>query len=97
MNDSFKFLQEWFLSNCDYDWEHGASIKITTLDNPGWAVDIELEDTIWENKPFKPLQRNMESDDDWATCFVEDKKFKGRGGPLNLEEILRIFKRFIES
>ncbi|MDQ7778906.1 MAG: Imm53 family immunity protein, partial [Planctomycetota bacterium] len=45
-------LQKWFAGHCNGDWEHGAGITITTLDNPGWGVDISLEGTELENKPF---------------------------------------------
>lgn len=39
------WLSEWYKSNCDGDWEHYYGIKIDTIDNPGWKVDIDLVDT----------------------------------------------------
>lgn len=38
--DVFQWLQEWYIQNCDGDWEHCYGIKIGTLDNPGWSIDI---------------------------------------------------------
>lgn len=40
--DVFTWLQDWYIQNCDGDWEHCYGIKIETLDNPGWCIDIDL-------------------------------------------------------
>jgi hypothetical protein len=38
-------LQHWFIANCNGDWEHQSGIAISTLDNPGWSIDIDVEGT----------------------------------------------------
>ena len=38
--DALNWINGWFQSNCDGDWEHGFGITIETLDNPGWCVKI---------------------------------------------------------
>ncbi|MDO7908781.1 Imm53 family immunity protein [Paenibacillus sp. JX-17] len=38
-----KWLQEWYASQCDGDWEHSNGIKITSIDNPGWYVEINID------------------------------------------------------
>ena len=43
--DILCWLQNWYHSNCDGGWEHLYGVKIDTLDNPGWSVAIDLEDT----------------------------------------------------
>ena len=35
---------DWYLSQCNGDWEHAYGVKIDTLDNPGWT--LEVEDTV---------------------------------------------------
>jgi len=35
MQNLLQFLQEWYLEQCNGDWEHEFGIKIETLDNPG--------------------------------------------------------------
>ena len=50
--DAIKWLQEWYKSNCDGDWEHLFGVQITTLDNPGWLIEIDLTDTDEEEKDF---------------------------------------------
>ncbi len=57
-------LQNWYASNCDGDWEHSFGIRIETLDNPGWLVTIDLEDTRLEQAS---LTHDFDhSDTDWA-------------------------------
>ncbi|MCY9670815.1 immunity 53 family protein [Paenibacillus alginolyticus] len=86
-----KWLEDWFNQNCDGDWEHCEGIRIATLDNPGWFIQISLIDTDIEGKYFKPLKIER-SDFDWIHCNVEDGIFKGFGGVRNLEEILDVFR-----
>jgi hypothetical protein len=82
-------LQQWYRSQCNGDWEHSYGIKIDTLDNPGWSVTIELTDTDLADRSFIEVQRPHEID--WIHCRVRDRKFEGHGGPLMLDEVLRIF------
>lgn len=41
-----RFLQDWYLSQCDGDWEHQLGIDIGTIDNPGWTVKVSLSDYL---------------------------------------------------
>jgi hypothetical protein len=93
--DVIEKLQEWYFSNCDGDWEHSYGIRITTVDNPGWGVDINLSETRLEEKAFEKIKiRRAETD--WVLCFVDNGFFKGRGGSKNLKEILEIFCNWAE-
>ena len=90
------WLEEWYKSNCDGEWEHLFGVRIDTLDNPGWSITIDLEDTTSESKDFKMI-RFDNGDDDWMFCRVENNAFKGSGDPNKLNQILGIFKKWIES
>lgn len=94
--NTLKWLQQWYFDNCDSDWQHDYGISITTIDNPGWHVCINLKETTVEKKIF---QTNIieRSDDDWIDCNVNNSEFNGYGGPFNLEEILIIFFNWITS
>lgn len=83
-------LQSFFEENCNGDWEHFYTIRISTLDNPGWSVFISLTDTKVQDNAFDSIE-NYRSDEDWTFCKVEENTFKGYGGVANLEEILSIF------
>ena len=87
---ALEWIQQWYAENCDGDWEHSYGVSITTLDNPGWSVTINLEGTDLEDKPFVNISIDK-SKDDWIRCKVKDTKFFGDGGPRNLTEMLQIF------
>jgi hypothetical protein len=88
------FLQKWYHQYCNGDWEHSFGIKIDTLDNPGWAVDIDLTGTDLEDKEFETV-RTEKGGYDWLYCSVENNVFTGRGGPDNLKDILIVFFKWI--
>lgn len=94
-NNPFIWLQNWYTSQCNEEWEHRYGIDIKTLDNPGWLVIIDLAKTEVENCPFDQVSIKR-SDKDWIDCFVKDKKFQGAGGSCNLLEILTIFQDWVE-
>ena len=94
--ENIALLQNWYLSQCNEDWELSYQIKIETLDNPGWIVRIDLTDTGLNGRPFEPTYYGVhdkaeESGDEWLDCKVEMNQFIGAGGPLKLDEILGVF------
>ena len=91
--DVFKWLQEWYMQNCDGDWEHCYGIKIGTLDNPGWYIDIDLTDTNLEDEVFETTSLER-SENDWVYCQIENNIYKGHGGTANLNEIVEIFRNW---
>ena len=95
-NDLFIWLQNWYQSQCDDEWEHAYGIEIQTLDNPGWLIHINLVGTELENCSFAPITINR-SNIDWIECLSKNRQFQGAGGALNLLEIITIFKSWIES
>jgi elongation factor P hydroxylase len=94
--DIFNWLNEWYKSNCNGDWEHGYGIKIETLDNPGWWVRIDLNDTELENKDFEKIAINSDGAD-WMFCRVENNVFSSSGDPNKLIKILEVFKTWAEK
>jgi hypothetical protein len=90
------WLQRWYKSQCNGDWEHQRGIQIGTLDNPGWRLSIDVHKTVMENRPFQQVkaQRN---EDDWIHCWIEGTKFHAAGGPLNLSEAIATFRAWVEE
>ena len=84
-------LQEWYSSQCNGDWEHSYGVSLTTLDNPGWRLKLDLSGTPLAGQPFTEIKRDYEHPTDWLTCFVRDGQFQGACGPHRLEEMLGIF------
>ena len=97
MTDStLDFLMRWFAAHCDGDWEHDLGIRIETLDNPGWALDVRIEDT-----ELSGLVTDWHRTDDSATEWVHWRStgmaFEARCGPQDLGRALAAFQSFVES
>lgn len=90
VRDPLGDLQAWYLAHCDGDWEHSNGVSISTLDNPGWRVEIALSETDLERRPFDRLEDNRTADD-WIVCWKDQASFRCACGPLNLAEALTIF------
>ncbi|MCE0556156.1 immunity 53 family protein [Motilimonas sp. E26] len=85
----------WYASNCDEDWEHSFGVKIYTLDNPGWSIEVDIAETKLSSKRFDETAIDR-SESDWIYCIVPDGVFKGAGGVSNLEELIQVFLNWAE-
>lgn len=94
--DLLNWLQDWYTSQCDGDWEHQNGVKIDTLDNPGWKLEIDVFETEWADKPFEAIEIER-SESDWVQCALIDTKFDAAGGSRNLKEMIQIFRTWIET
>ena len=90
------WIQDWFKSNCDGDWEKGEGIQITTLDNPGWEVEIDISNTSVANLNLRPIH-NQKGAQDWYGVKIENQKFIAAGDAGKLEFLLGLFKEMIET
>ena len=94
--DVLAWLQRWYARHCDGDWEHSFGIDITTLDNPGWRVRINLAGTALEDQPFAPVTRET-SEHEWLNCRVQEKVFECACGAYQLGAILEVFRAWAGS
>jgi Immunity protein 53 len=90
-------LQDWYSSMCNGDLEHTYGIFISNIDNPGWALKVELKDTYLYDVPFTELKIQREVEDDWVICKVEGNNFQGYGGSRNLGELISVFLDWAEG
>lgn len=95
--DLLRWLQAWYANQCDGDWEHQQGIQLETLDNPGWTLRVDLAGTALWNRPFARVQRGDIDSGDWAWCGVRAFRFEGSCGPLNLGELLGMFRAWAEG
>ena len=87
-------LEEWYRDQCDGIWEHGSGIHISTLDNPGWTVKINVRGTSSESLPFDEV--NIDNgENDWLRCSMRDGAFWGAGDPSKLPSMLEHFLRYV--
>jgi hypothetical protein len=87
-----KFV-EWYSEQCDGEWEHGSGIDLTTVDNPGWMLKVNLRGTALEAEQFEPVNL-IKSETDWLNCRKKETEFVGAGDPSKLATILEHFLRF---
>jgi hypothetical protein len=99
MEDLLLRLQRWYATQCDSDWEHRFGVRIDTLDNPGWQVRIDLEQTILEGRAFEPIEHGVEkeSSNDWHRVWIENGKFQAAGDPSKLAFFLKTFLDWAEA
>ncbi len=91
-------LQQWYLSNCNGDWEHSCGVEIGTLDNPGWQVKISLAGTALESKSFVEVDHRHAQDPYlWYRCWREENVWHAAGGPEQLVPILEIFLDWVRG
>ena len=83
-------LQQWYLAQCDGEWEHDSGIDIGTLDNPGWRVRVNLVGTNLQGRGFDRVTLER-SETDWIRAWVEEGSWQAACGPLNLDEALGVF------
>lgn len=88
-------LQNWYKNQCDNDWEHEYGVRIYTVDNPGWCVEIDLVDTPWEDISLS-YELFENSEDDWYGYSVENSIFKAVGDSSKLEIIIKLFLNIIK-
>jgi|26BtaG_2_1085354.scaffolds.fasta_scaffold02406_2 methionyl-tRNA synthetase len=95
-NNLLEWLDEWYESNCDGDWEHYYGIKIVTLDNPGWDVTIDLESTNVDLTELKwyLIEFNSEA---WVGFEIKKDVFRCSSIPNNLKLVIFIFKTLVEK
>lgn len=89
-----EFLMAWYGSCCNGEWEHSFGVRIETLDNPGWALDVDLTETPFEDR-LLPRSLEERSEDDWIAVEASGGRFRARGGVQNLVDLMLAFRHFI--
>ena len=90
------FLTKWFDAHCNGEWEHDLGVRIESLDNPGWALDVRIEDTNLEGA-VSDWQRDEKSEHAWLHWRSTGLMFEARCGPRDLARALAAFEDFASS
>jgi hypothetical protein len=91
MKSTLERISNWFKTQSNGDWEHQSGIAISTLDNPGWSLKIDIVGTVLEHKAFDLISDRMDDENEWLRCWKEDGVFRGVCGPTRLEDVLEHF------
>jgi hypothetical protein len=95
-SEAFAWLERFYLSYCDGDWEHDFRCRIQTQSEPGWYFEFNLTGTDLEDRGLTRLEDHSGALKN-ITLRVEDKKFIGSCGPKQLLVLISYFRDFTEG
>jgi hypothetical protein len=83
-SDPVVAISTWYYDHCNGDWEHEYGVRISTLDNPGWCIEIDLQGTELEGKR---ISRSVVSgaSDSWLEYWSDGKTLGVACGPKALK------------
>jgi hypothetical protein len=89
-------LNNWYLAQCDGQWENDHGLTLESCDNPGWWLKVDLKETELEMKSFSEVSEGVGGDghptqSSWIHCYVRGDKFNGSGDPARLNQIISVF------
>ncbi len=93
MSAPLDHLVSWYVEHCDGEWEHSYGVALDTIDNPGWSLRVDLQETRLEGVAME-RERVDRSEDDWVHAWSDGAAFHAAGGPKNLYEIVAAFAQF---
>lgn len=88
------WLEEFYLSCCDEDWEFSFGYNIITVKG-GWLVTLSVEELYYEDTPFEKV--TIEEEGGVVECYKLDSQFIIRAHPCGLITGIKVFKDWIES
>lgn len=94
--DVLVLLQRWYSEQCDGDWEHSYGVRIDTLDNPGWILTVDLDETELSGLNIERVVVDR-SDTDWVQYEASGGRFVACGGPFNLSELILQFLSVVNT
>lgn len=96
MPNNLEWLEDWYQRQCDGAWEHNEGIHLESLCRPGWRLTISLEGTSAQG--IAPNRMNFDSTDgEWIDCTLTEGRFEGKGDPRRLEQIIGVFRKWVEG
>lgn len=94
--NDLEWLDDWYQSQCNGEWEHQQGVRLKSLENPGWQLTIKLAGTTAVNT--RPQQLRLETQNGgWLACSIAAECFEGSGDPHKLEQIIGVFRRWVET
>jgi hypothetical protein len=96
LDENLLWLVNWFDSQCDKNWERLFGIKIHTIDNPGWAISISIQETELKNGSLQKVFVDR-TNSDWFACKLENGFFEGNCGTFNFFEVLQSFRNLAST
>jgi hypothetical protein len=94
--DNLQWLDTWYQSQCNGDWEHSRGMQLESLKERGWQLTIHLIGTSAANA--SPQRLNLDTPcGEWINCSISKDRFQGSGDPRKLEQIIGVFRQWVET
>jgi len=95
-SNNLEWLDNWYQQQCNGVWEHQQGVRLRPLDSPGWLLTINLAGTSAVNA--RPQQLRLDTQGGgWLACSIAGECFEGSGDPRKLEQIIGVFRRWVEA
>lgn len=92
--ETLLFLSNWIIVNSNGDWEHENNIRLFSMSDPSWRLEIDTNGTVLANIVFKREVENI--DEGWAKYYSEGQKLIGECSIHNLDKLINeIYKKCI--
>lgn len=96
MDNILQWFEDWYTTQCNGEWEHEYGVKIYTLDNPGWSIQIDLKYTILEHIEIE-YHLIDKTENDWYSFSIKDGIYNAAGDPKKLLFLLTKFREITEG
>jgi len=81
-------LEDWYAKNCNGDWEHQFGVRIETIDNPGWRVSGDIEDTVAQGRILERVAE--ETDCGWMQYWSDGVRLQAACSPRCLSSTIKV-------
>jgi hypothetical protein len=88
-------LRAWYAAQCNGDWEQQYGVTISTLEDSGWQLRVDLVGTPLAGAEV-PRELSVRGAGDWLEVWSDGFTFYANGGVANLGELLAAFAGFAE-
>jgi hypothetical protein len=96
--DALAWLQGWFASKCDGEWEKQWGVSLTSTDDGGWFLSVPLMETELEGRAFDRVDHNKKGhDESWWICQIGESHFLAACGPRDLAAVIGLFRAWAEG
>lgn len=103
-DENLDWLMNWYVRECNNGWMHSYGVRIDTLGNPGWTIEIDLGETSLEGRSFEPKHGEPAGDLDewrklgsWWTAEVDGVRFKAACGATDLPAVIGVCREWAVS
>ena len=93
-NSLLCWLEEFYYSCCDTDWEHMYGYSLISV-REGWLMVLSVEELCYEDYPFERVI--IEEEGGKVECYMLENQFIIRAHCRGLITGIRIFKEWIEE